>query len=302
MRVFYLLFIITLTVSSIAQQADRLSILKHLEHIIDTENPRNHMYPEILDEVALYIHDELEKNCDSVAYQPYDVGGYEYRNVIGSIGLDKPNRIIIGAHYDVCGAQDGADDNASAVAGLLELARLLKGNNLEYRLDFVAYTLEEPPYFGTKQMGSYIHAKYVHDQRIRVTGVICMDMIGYYAFERKTQTYPLWGLGLFYGTKGDYITAVKKFGPGKFAKKFAKKFKRNSAIKVKKFTGPQKLPGIGFSDHLNYWKFGYSSLFITNTGFYRNFNYHKKGDSLATLNLPKIAEVVDGLNNALREF
>ena len=295
-------FFIFFSFSAISQTCDTVIILRHLENIIDTEKPRSYDNPEILDEVALYIHKELEPFCDSVAYQPYMVDDIEYRNVIGSIGLDKPERIIIGAHYDVCGAQDGADDNASAVAGLLELARLLKDNEIEYRLDFVAYTLEEPPYFATKQMGSYIHAKYVNDENIRVKGVICLDMIGYYAFERKSQTYPLWGLGLFYGTKGDYITAVKKFGPGKFARKFAKKFKRKSEIKVKKFSGPKKLPGIAFSDHLNYWKFGYSSIFITNTGFYRNFNYHTRGDSLPTLNIPKIAEVVDGLNNAIRDF
>lgn len=299
----YLLFSLTLfPFFLLAQKADTVVILNHLNNIINTPEPRNCLHPEILDQVAEYIHDELENSCDSVAYQTYTVGGIEYRNVIGSIGLDKPERIVIGAHYDVCGSQDGADDNASAVAGLLELARLLKGNEMEYRLDFVAYTLEEPPYFGTKEMGSYIHAKYVNDENINVLGVICLDMIGYYAYERKTQSYPIWGLGLIYGTRGDYITAVKKFKPGRFARKFAKKFKRNSEIKVRKFTGPAKLQGIAFSDHFNYWRFGYSSVFITNTGFYRNMNYHKQGDSLATLSIPKIAEVVDGLNATLRKF
>ncbi len=90
----------------------------------------------------------------------YNINGNEYKNVIGSIGTTHSTRIIIGAHYDVFCETPGADDNASGVAGLLELARLLAKEKLKYRIDFVAYMLEEPPFFRTKNMDSYKHAKY----------------------------------------------------------------------------------------------------------------------------------------------
>ena len=96
---------------------------------------------------------ELEKVCDSVAYQNFKVDKNEYKNVIGSIGLENKQRIIIGAHYDVCGDSEGADDNASGVVGLLELARLLSKEKLKYRIDFVAFSLEEPPFLERNKWG-----------------------------------------------------------------------------------------------------------------------------------------------------
>lgn len=139
-----------------------------------------------------------------------------YKNIICTINPEKKERIIIGAHYDVCGNQDGADDNASGIVGLLELARQLKNLDLNYRIDFVAYTLEEPPFFGTDYMGSHIHAKYLFDNKIPVKGMICLEMIGYYRDDENSQDYPLGFLSWIYGKKGDYITVVQKYWNGKF--------------------------------------------------------------------------------------
>ncbi|HBV63383.1 MAG TPA: hypothetical protein DEF45_10220 [Rhodopirellula sp.] len=76
----------------------------------------------------------------------------------------------MGAHYDVCLEQPGADDNASAVAGLLESARMVAAAQptLDYRIDFVAFSVEEPPYYGTHDMGSYRHASSIKDQKNRL--------------------------------------------------------------------------------------------------------------------------------------
>lgn len=176
----------------------------------------------------------------------------------------------------MCGEQEGADDNASGVVALLELARQFKNITKEYNIELVAYTLEEPPYFKTQNMGSYIHAKSLKDNNREVLGMISIEMIGYFKDYKKSQDYPLGILSLFYGNKGDYITLVSKFGKGKFGRKFSKQFIAEKLIKTKKFSAPKVLPGIDFSDHLNYWKFGYSALMITDTAFYRNINYHQK--------------------------
>ena len=268
-------------------------INKDLIAITKTTKSRNHLNIETLDSVANYIYHEFSSNCDSVFFQEYSVNGKKYRNVIGSLGLINKERIIIGAHYDVCENQEGADDNASGVTGLLELSRLLKGDTLKYRIDFVAYTLEEPPYFRTEKMGSFVHAKYLHDNNIPVKGMICLEMIGYYSDEDNSQEYPVNLLKLFYGTKGNYITIIQKFSNGSFGRKFCQLMKKQDLIETKSLRAPAFVTGIDFSDHLNYWKFGYSAVMVTNTAFYRNKNYHQKTDTLETLNLEKMTKVID---------
>jgi hypothetical protein len=252
-----------------------------------------------LDSSASYIKYQFRLLGDSVIEQKYSFRSLDFKNIIFSIGPANTDRIIIGAHYDVCGKQEGADDNASGIAGLLELARLLKGQPLKYRIDFVAYSTEEPPFFKSENMGSYVHAKYLFDNNIKVKGMVCLEMIGFYKEEKHTQNYPLPILKWFYGSKGNYITVVQKFGNGPFGRFMKQSMLGNQTISTKSFKSPKWLPGVDFSDHLNYWKFGYSAVMITNTAFYRNHNYHTEGDSLETLNIGKIGLVVDEVYRAL---
>lgn len=274
--------------------SDTTHLRTHFNAILTTKDSRNFQHPDMLDQVASYIHMQFSKWGDSTVYQKFNADGREYRNVLTSFGPRNAERIIVGAHYDVCGNQDGADDNASGIVALLEFARILDTAELKYRIDLVAYSLEEPPYFGTKNMGSYVHANYLFENKIPVYGMVCLDMIGYYSDEKKSQSYPLGILKLFYGGKGDYLTSVRRFKSGKFAKRANHQLKKEEGfLEVKSFKGPAKLQGIAFSDHLNYWRFGYSALFITNTGFYRNPHYHQKTDELATLDFVRLGEAID---------
>ena len=278
---------------------DTSLVKKHLKNITKRAGYRNHQNVAQLNAIANYIQTDFLKYTNDVSFQEYKVDGKTYKNVICSFGTENKQRIIVGAHYDVCGDQEGADDNASGVVGLLELARQLKDKKLSKRIDLVAYTLEEPPYFRTQYMGSYIHAKSLKDNKIDVFGMLSIEMIGYFKDEKNSQEYPLGILSWFYGNKGDYITLVNKFDKGTFAKQFGKNFKKSEMIKTKEFTGPKKLTGIDFSDHLNYWNFGYSALMITDTSFYRNKNYHRKTDKMETLDIRRMAKVIDGIYVAL---
>lgn len=280
--------------------ADTGNIRKNLEAIINTPKSRNYLNTDVLDSIARYIRQEFKKCSDSVSVQEFKVRGRSYSNVIASFGPAAAERIIVGAHYDVCRDQDGADDNASGVAGLLELAKLLKGNDLKYRVDLVAYSLEEPPFFATEQMGSYVHARSLHDAGIAVKGMVSLEMIGYFSDEEGSQDYPLGLLKWFYGSKGNYITVVQKSIPGDFAKQYKTLSFENNSILTKAFRAPSFFGGIDLSDHRNYWKFGYSAVMVTNTSFYRNTSYHLKSDVLQRLNIPKMGLVVDGVYRVLK--
>jgi len=295
-----LLYILSFTIVTTANaETDTAIVRKHLVNITKIKSYRNFANIEFLNQTADYIYNEFKQYADTVYFQEYTVDDKVYKNVICSFGSKNKKTVVIGAHYDVCGNQQGADDNATGVVGLLELARQLKNRKLNYKFDLVAYTLEEPPYFRTINMGSYVHAKSLRENNIDVYGMVALEMIGFYKDERKTQQYPIGFLSLFYGNKGDYITLVNKFGKGKFARKFSNKFKHTRFIKTKKFTGPKILPGIDFSDHLNYWKFGISALMITDTAFYRNPNYHDKGDTMETLDILRMSKVIDSVFNTI---
>ncbi len=283
-------------------RVDTVRLKNDLRKITKTENSRNYLNTETLNFVADYIFEELAKCCLQVYFQTFIVNETEYKNVIGSLGVDNSERIIIGAHYDVAGEGEGADDNASGVAGILELARLLSTDTLKYRIDFVAYTLEEPPFFSTENMGSYVHAKELFENNINVKGMICLDMIGYYDDEPKSQKYPLGIFRLFYGNKGNFISVIQKFNNGSFGRQFNRTMKKNKLINTIFFRGPSFIRGVDFSDHRNYWKFGYDAVFITNTGFYRNPNYHRITDKKETLDIERMALVIEQLYYTIKHI
>jgi len=277
--------------------ADTARLRLHLEFLTSTPQPRNYQHPAILDTVAIYIAQRLRAaGAFEVGEQPYSVRGQTYRNVLGSFGPKDGPRLIIGAHYDVCGNQPGADDNGTGVAALLELARLLGSQPaLPYRIDLVAYTLEEPPFFRTKNMGSYVHAAALKAANVPVRGMVALEMLGYFDDRRGTQHYPIGVLKFIYGSRGNYVTVAQKFGNGRFGRRFARHYRRQAQLPVKRFKAPAWLPGIDFSDHLNYWKFGYPAVLLTDTAFYRNRSYHEATDTLARLDIHRLALAVDVL-------
>ncbi len=280
-----------------AAAVDRLQ--QHLTFLTSTPQPRNYRHVAVLDSVAAYISRHFQKAGARAAVQPYQADGQTYRNVIGSFGPVDGPRLIIGAHYDVCGNQPGADDNGTGVAALLELARLLgQQPTLPGRIDLVAYSTEEPPYFRTPQMGSYVHAKSLHDAAVPVRGMVSLEMLGYYDERPGSQHYPVGALKAIYGSRGNFITCVRRFGGGAFARQFAHRFEAAATLPVKHFTGPAALPGVDFSDHLNYWAFGFPALMITDTSFFRNANYHEASDTMDTLDFARIAQVTDAVLQA----
>ncbi len=276
-------------------------LYKVVEFMTSLNPPRNFQNLKSLEEAFLYIKREFEKGGHIAEIQTWRTQGSEYKNVFISYDPDKTKRLIVGAHYDVCGEQPGADDNASGVAGLLELARLVFEHKpvLNYGIDFVAYCLEEPPFFGTEFMGSYIHAKSLHDNKVDVIGMICMEMIGYFSHAPESQPFPSVELSKLFPHTANFIIVVGIEKYAQFTRKFHRLMSTGSAIDVQVITFPSHDGLAGLSDQRSYWKFGYPALMINDTAFVRNPNYHAASDTIETLDFSKMTEVVTSTYQAI---
>lgn len=274
---------------------------KDVEFLTSVNPARNFMNVASLDKVAQYIEDEFEKAGGKPEVQTWRAERNEYKNVIVSYNAEKSKRLVVGAHYDVCGDQPGADDNASAVAGLLETARLVFEHQpvLDYRIDFVAYCLEEPPFFASDFMGSYIHAKSLHDNNIDVIGMICYEMIGYFSDAPYSQPYPSPELAKIYPDKANFIIVVGVQTYAAFNNKVHQLMSKDSKIDVQLINFPPGDGLAGLSDQRNYWKFGYNALMINDTAFIRNPHYHMKSDTIDTLDFEKMTEVINSSYRAI---
>lgn len=255
-----------------------------------------------LNQAADYIKGCFQKLSGTVAEQTFTADRRLYRNIIASFGPPEAERIIVGAHYDVCGEQPGADDNASAVAGLLETARLLHQSRapLRHRLDFVAYPNEEPPYFATEHMGSAVHAKSLHANKIKVRAMICYEMIGYFSDQPGSQHFPNEALARLYPSTGNFIVVVGKTGQEQFTQHVQQLMRPHAGtLDVQRINLPETLGLVGLSDHRSYWPYGYNAVMINDTAFLRNPNYHQPTDTIQTLDFARMAQVVDGVFGAL---
>jgi len=273
--------------------SDNLKI--YMEQIISQQGHRNYKNIAELKRVSAWIKEQMRLFAIPCHYQNYSVNGLGYRNVVCTLTTGHSEKVIVGAHYDVLGEQQGADDNASGVAGVIETARILaqQKSQLAHNVEFVFYTLQEPPFFKTEQMGSYIHAKSVQAQKDQIQGVYILEMIGYYD-ENLVQQYPV-GLKWVYPSHGNFIAAMSNLQSYELGAKYCQSIQTLNRLECQRVVAPSFVSTMDFSDHMNYWKFGIPAMMITDTASFRNRHHHSKGDTLKTLNIGKMAHVVDGL-------
>lgn len=272
-----------------------------VEFLTEIRPFRNYQNLEVLEKVCDYLKDAFAQAGYESTEQKWLADGEIYKNIIASYQPEKSRRLIVGAHYDVCGDQPGADDNASAVAGLLETARLIAENQpeIDYRIDFVAYSLEEPPFFGSDKMGSYIHAESLRIDQVDVMGMICYEMIGYFSDEPYSQSFPFLELAKLYPSTGNFIIVVGNHEHHEFGDRIFELMRKGSEVGVEKIILPAGSELAGLSDHRNYWEFGYPAVMVNDTSFLRNPNYHMKSDTIDTLDFEKMSMVVDSTYRAI---
>lgn len=278
-------------------KANATNLESYVKTILDTKVSRNAANLETLNSVAFTLKEILATFCPSVELQPYQADQNTFYNVSCLFKGESRERVIIGAHYDVAFDQPGADDNASGVAGIIELARMIseQAKKLPHDIEIVAYSLEEPPYFRSSKMGSAIHANKIKSEGVPVKYMISVEMIGFYSEEWFSQSYPNPILYLFYPNEANFIALIG--GTKEYLPIREKKRKMANAMvrEVYSLNGPAIIPGVDFSDHRNYWALGFEAYMVTDTSFYRNDNYHKPSDTIETLNFNAMADVVNGI-------
>ena len=282
---------------------------EHVRMLSETLFPRDWRHPENLDRVAAYIHKEFEQANGMVSEQDYKMRGNTYRNVMALFGPKTKERIVVGAHYDAAGELPGADDNASGVAGLIELAYLLgRNNSLPMQVELVAFTLEEPLVLGgpgtfrTPYGGSARHAALLKEQGVPVRIMFSLEMIGFFSDAENSQRFPLSVMKLFYPSRGNWIAVVGKLDQGLAVRRVKKAMQEASALPVYSLNATKSVEGIDWSDHSNYWKAGYTAVMVTNTALNRNANYHTAQDTADTLDYDRMAMVVQGVYGAVLAF
>ncbi len=250
---------------------------------------------------AAFVRRRFEDAGHRVVEQAYPVDGHEVRNLLVEWGPPGAPLVVVGAHYDVCGDQPGADDNASGVAGVLALARLLAHERpeLRHRLQLVAYTLEEPPHFRLRTQGSAVHAAALAARGERVRGAVVLEMIGYFADAPGSQRYPSAALPLLYPGRGDFVAVVGRFQDWGLTRAVKTGMALTCAVPVRSMNAPATLPGVDYSDHRSYWPHGWPAVMVTDTAFFRNPNYHQPTDTADTLDYSRMAEVVEGVYAAV---
>lgn len=283
-------------------KVDDTALKYHVEKLSNEFYPRNHREIENLNKTAVYIENHFRNSGGDVEVQEFKVAGKTYKNVIAVFGKGKSQKLVIGAHYDAYEQTHGADDNASGIAGLIELAYLLGKNGTEKEIEVVAYSLEEPPHFRSTNMGSYAHAAKMEKEKTKIEGVISLEMIGYFSDEWGSQRYPSLLLHLLYPNQGNFIAVVGSLDQRAFTKSVKVGMKGATDLPVFSINAPVSLPGIDFSDHRNYWPLGINAVMVTDTSFYRNSAYHKISDTSEKLDYKKMAKVVIAVYEAMKEI
>jgi hypothetical protein len=265
--------------------------------------PRSYRHVDNLDRAAAWIERELRESGLEVRLQEYDIGETTYRNVIAfREGSDKTAGVtIIGAHYDAFGDFTGADDNASGVAVLLELARTLPPERPCKDQYLVAFCTEEPPYFASDDMGSYRFAKSLKDKNVKVDLMLTLEMLGYFSDEPGSQHFPAPGLGLLYPNTGNFIAVIGDLASGGPIKRTKMAMRAAKSIPVHSFRGPARFSGVLLSDHYSFRRLGYSAAMVTDSAYMRNPHYHTARDTPETLDYDMMAKVTLALHGVLAD-
>ena len=282
----------------------RHKLVQHVDHLAGQIGPRILARPESISATINYLESQWQEMGYEVRREKYDSADGPAMNLAVEIPGSKPSSdvVVLGAHYDTVANTPGADDNASAVAVLLEVSRLVKSFQPKKTFRFVSFACEEAPYMSLDSMGSQYHARQAKQRGERIV-LLCLEMVGFFRDEAGSQqvpaSIPRWLHGLF-PKQGNFLAAVGNWNSWQLSWAFRRGFKRGTRQRLFSICLPEKIQEIRRSDNSSFWDQGYSALMLTDTSFLRNANYHQPSDTPDTLDYDAMTEVALGVASAMK--
>jgi len=274
---------------------------RHVERLAGEIGERHVLRPAALHAAERYVVEALRALGYAMNRQNYRAQGVDCANleVVIEGGARATEIVLAGAHYDTVPGSPGADDNASGVAAVLELARLLRDAKPARTIRLVAFVNEEPPFFFWGEMGSKVYARAARARGDDIRVMLSLEMLGCYSDEKGSQGYPPL-LKHFYPAQGNYIAFVSNVSSRRALRSVVDAFHAASDFPAQKLAAPALVPGIGWSDQLSFWREGYPAAMVTDTAFHRYRHYHQPSDTPEKLDYARMAIVVEGLAGALQ--
>jgi Zn-dependent M28 family amino/carboxypeptidase len=292
---------------SLAQlECDQRLVLRledHVRFLAGHIGERNYKMHGALCRAAEWIECTLRSFGYAPWRQTYGIMDKEYVNISVEVpGSGMPEEIVqVGAHYDSVSGSPGADDNASAVAVLLELARALRGSATRRTIRLTAFTNEESPFSFTRDMGSLVFARACRRKKERIRAMLSLEMLGYYSEKPGSQRLPMPLRGL-YPDRADFIAFVGNVRSAGLVRSCVRSFRSWGRFPCEGAAVPAIIPGVSWSDHWSFWRNGYRAAMVTDTAFYRNPNYHTRNDLPDTLDFGAMALVAQGLSRVVKDL
>jgi hypothetical protein len=280
-----------------AQGVKNMMLYRHVEKLAVHIGSRSVYEYDKLTAAKQYIVSSLKAMGYTPVLQDFSYQGKVFSNIIALLpGKTLPEEVVvIGAHYDTVAGTPGADDNASAVAALLEMCRLLKDHSPDRTLKLLFFALEEPPVFRSESMGSFVYASDARNRQEQIRAMVCLEMLGYYSDKEGGQSFPLPFMSLMFPSTPNFIAVVGNLSSRGLVNQVADSIRKSSSVPAETLSTAGFVPGVDFSDHLSFWKMDYPAVMITDTAFYRNPNYHTAADKIDTLDFGRLASLLDGL-------
>jgi len=280
---------------------DRLAA--HVRMLAGSIGERNLWHYEALSASADYVRRTLARTGYEPTDEPFESRHERVRNIVaeksGASNCDEI--VLVGAHYDSVQGSPGANDNGSGVAALLELARLLADCPLPCGVRFVAFVNEESPFAYTSEMGSLVHARAAKERADPIRAMLSLETIGYYSDTPGSQHYPF-PLSWLYPSTANFIGFVGNLGSRKLVRDAVRSFRRHTSFPSEGAAVPERLRGVGWSDHWSFWQAGYPAIMVTDTAFYRYAHYHTEADTPDKVDYERTARVVAGLAHVVADL
>lgn len=286
-----------------AQKESSLRLEKHVWQLADEIGERHYGEPDAYNKAAEFITDVF-RETGLVPYEEALGDKLQYRNIIAEhYGTSLADEVIIvGAHYDTVWLSPGADDNASGIAVMLEMARQLKTTQLARTIRFVAFANEENPHYFTDNMGSLFHAKKAAERGDNITAMMSLEMLGYYSDEAGSQSYPA-VFRRFYPDTANFVAFVSNFASRHLLRRSIRLFRETAQFPSEGLAVPVALVAdVRRSDQAAFWHHGFKAFMVTDTAAYRNYAYHNVGDVPNSLDFQAMARITSGLIRVVEQL